>query len=478
MRRFRNAKIIATLGPATSSPAVLEKLFLAGADIFRLNFSHGSIEDHRARVDAIRAIEAKHGRPIAILMDLQGPKLRVGTFAKGPITLKAGQAFRLDMDKTPGDASRVGLPHKEVFAALAPKQDLLINDGKIRLRVVKCGLDFAETKVVTGGEISDRKGLNVPDAELPLAAMTPKDKIDLQNGLKLGVDWIGLSFVQRPKDIEDVRKIVKGRAGICAKLEKPAAIAHLDAIIKLADAVMVARGDLGVEMLPEEVPILQRRIVRACHKAGTPVVVATQMLESMISSPAPTRAEASDVATAVYDGADAVMLSAETAIGEYPILAVEMMHRIIKQVEADPLSRRFIDADRPEPEPDSSDAISAAARQSAQTLSASAIVTYTTSGTTSMRAARERPTVPILGLTSLMSTARKLALVWGVHPVHTADVRNFATMVEKAARIAAAEGFAKNGQRLIVTAGVPFGTPGGTNVLRIVKVGGSRFEKD
>ncbi|MFN4284071.1 MAG: pyruvate kinase [Alphaproteobacteria bacterium] len=478
MRRFRSAKIIATLGPATSSPEVLEKLFLAGADIFRLNFSHGSIEDHRARVDAIRAIEAKHGRPIAILMDLQGPKLRVATFAKGPVMLKAGQSFRLDMDKTPGDVTRVGLPHKEVFAALAPKQDLLINDGKIRLRVVKCGKDFAETKVITGGEISDRKGLNVPDAVLPLAAMTPKDKIDLQNGLKLGVDWVGLSFVQRPKDIEDVRKIVKGRAGICAKLEKPAAIAHLDAIIKLADAVMVARGDLGVEMLPEEVPILQRRIVRACHKAGTPVVVATQMLESMISSPAPTRAEASDVATAVYDGADAVMLSAETAVGEYPILAVEMMHRIIKQVEADPLSRRFIDADRPAPEPDSSDAISAAARQSAQTLSASAIVTYTTSGTTSMRAARERPTVPILGLTSLMSTARKLALVWGVHPVHTADVRNFATMVEKAARIALSEGFAKNGQRLIVTAGVPFGTPGGTNVLRIVKVGGTRFEKD
>jgi len=478
MRRFRSAKIIATLGPATSSPAVLEKLYLAGTDIFRLNFSHGTIEDHRARVETIRAIEEKHGRPIAILMDLQGPKLRVGVFAKGPVMLKAGQSFRLDMDKTPGDASRVGLPHKEVFAALAPKQDLLINDGKIRLRVVKCGKDFAETKVITGGEISDRKGLNVPDAVLPLAAMTPKDKIDLQNGLELGVDWIGLSFVQRPKDIEDVRKIVKGRAGICAKLEKPAAIAHLDDIIKLADAVMVARGDLGVEMLPEEVPILQRRIVRACLKAGTPVVVATQMLESMISSPAPTRAEASDVATAIYDGADAVMLSAETAVGEYPILAVEMMHRIIKQVEADPLYRSFLNAGRPDPEPDSSDAISAAARQTAHTLSAAAIVTYTTSGTTSMRAARERPDVPILGLTSLVSTARKLALVWGVHPVQTADVRNFSTMVEKAARIAVSEGFAKDGQRLIVTAGVPFGTPGGTNVLRIVKVGGSRFEHE
>ncbi len=478
MRRQRSAKILATLGPASSTPPILEKLFLEGADIFRLNFSHGSPEDHKARVESIRAIERKYNRPIAILVDLQGPKLRIGTFKNGPIVLKPGQTFRLDMSHEPGDSARVGLPHKEVFAALQPKQELLLNDGNIRLRVVEHGPDHAVTKVVTGGELSDRKGLNVPGVVLPLAALTAKDRKDLQLALELGVDWIGLSFIQRAEDVAEARKLVKGRAALIAKLEKPSAIAHLDEIIGLSDAIMVARGDLGVELPPEEVPPVQKQILRACHRAGVPVVVATQMLESMIHAPAPTRAEASDVATAIYDGADAVMLSAETAMGEYPLQAVAMMDRIIKRVERDPFYRQMMDVNRPAPEANQPDAISAAAAQIAHTISAVAIVTYTTSGSTTIRAARERPVVPILGLTSRIETARRLCLVWGVHAVQTADVRTFSTMVEKASRIAAQERFARHGQTIVITAGVPFGTPGGTNVLRIATVDAHRRGED
>jgi pyruvate kinase len=478
MRRHRSAKILATLGPASSSPLILEKLFLEGADVFRLNFSHGSAEDHKARFEMIRSIERKHGRPIAILVDLQGPKLRIGTFKDGAIVLKPNQTFRLDMTDQPGDGTRVTVPHKEVFAALEPKQELLLNDGNIRLRVVESGPDFAVTKVITGGELSNRKGLNVPGAVLPLAALTAKDRKDLQLALELGADWIGLSFVQRPEDVAEARKLVKGRAAIISKLEKPSAIVYLDEIIRLSDAVMVARGDLGVELPTEDVPPVQKRIIRACHAAGTPVVVATQMLESMIHAPAPTRAEASDVATAVYDGADAVMLSAETAVGEYPLQAVAMMDRIIKRVEADPFYRNMMIANQQTPEPTKADAVSAAAAQIAHTITAAAIVTYTTSGSTSIRAARERPDVPILGLTSRVETARKLCMVWGVHAVHTADVRTFSSMVEKAARIAAQERFARHGQDIVITAGVPFGHPGGTNVLRIATVDTHRRGED
>jgi pyruvate kinase len=478
MRRQRSAKILATLGPASSSPFILEKLFLGGADIFRLNFSHGSAEDHRGLFESIRAIERKYNRPIAILVDLQGPKLRIGTFKDGPIALKTGQTFRLDMSPEPGDTARVNLPHKEVFAALQPRQDVLLNDGNIRLRISECGADFATTKVITGGELSDRKGLNVPGVVLPLAALTAKDRKDLQLALELGADWIGLSFIQRPEDVVEARKLVKGRAGIISKLEKPAAIVHLDEIIKLSDAVMVARGDLGVELPTEDVPPVQKQIIRACHQAGTPVVVATQMLESMIHAPAPTRAEASDVATAIYDGADAVMLSAETAVGEFPQEAVAMMDRIIKRVEKDPFYRHLLNTNQLAPEATMADAVSAAAAQIAHTISAAAIVTYTTSGSTTIRAARERPEVPILCLTSRIETARRLSLVWGVHAVHTADVRSFSSMVEKAARIAAQEKFARHGQDIVITAGVPFGTPGGTNVLRIATVDKHRRSED
>jgi pyruvate kinase len=471
MRRQRSTKIVATLGPASSSPEKIEALFRAGVDVFRLNFSHGSHEDHRTRVQVIRSLEQKIGRPISILLDLQGPKLRVGTFRDGKVLLAAGAEFRLDLDPTPGDDKRAPLLHPEIFAAIEPGADLLLDDGRIRLHVKDSGADFCRCEVVTGGVLSDRKGVNVPGVVLPLSPLTDKDRRDLAFGLELGVDWVALSFVQRPDDISEGRRLIAGRAALLAKLEKPAAIERLEEIVQLCDAIMVARGDLGVEMPPEDVPALQKRILRSCRSEGKPVIVATQMLDSMVNAPAPTRAEASDVATAVYDGADAVMLSAETASGNYPVEAVTMMNRIIRRTEQDPLYRRLMDADHAEPEATSADAITAAARQIAHTIKAATIVTYTTSGSTTLRAARERPEVPILCLTQRLATARRLSLCWGVHSVVTEDINNFQDMVAKAVTVARQEEFAKPGDRLVVTAGVPFGTPGATNILRIAWVG-------
>jgi pyruvate kinase len=468
MRRQRKAKIVATLGPASTTRKQIEALFKAGADIFRLNLSHGTHEDHKARYDIIREIEDKLDRPIGVLVDLQGPKLRVGTFKEGGVDLKAGQSFRFDLDsKKPGDEKRAPLPHPEILEAVEPGSNLLLDDGKIRVVVKKEGKDCIDCEVVTGGRLTDRKGVNIPDAVLKMSPLTKKDREDLTFGLDLGADWIALSFVQRPEDIAEARRLIAGRSRILAKLEKPAAIEHLQEIIELSDAVMVARGDLGVELPAEVVPGLQKRIIVASRRAGKPVVVATQMLESMVGSPTPTRAEASDVATAIYDGADAVMLSAESASGKYPLEAVSIMNRIIEQTERDPSYRRIIDAQHSDPEATGNDAISAAAAQVARTLTASAIVTYTTSGSTALRVARERPDAPILCLTQDLATARRLALLWGAHCVHTADIRTFGEMVEKATRVALKQEFAKKGERLVITAGVPFGRPGSTNTLRV-----------
>jgi len=470
MRRSRFTKIVATLGPASSSPERLRALFEAGADVFRLNFSHGTQDDHKQRVDLLRAMEKHYKHPIAILMDLQGPKLRLGALAKGPMELKKGQKLRLDLDPAPGTTARVPLPHPEIFKAAKPDGLLLIDDGKVRLRITAHTDDTIDTEVEVAGPISDRKGVNLPNLVVPLSPMTPKDRKDLDYGLSLGVDWVALSFVQHAHDIAELKKLVAGRAAVMAKLEKPAAIDHLDEIIEQSDGIMVARGDLGVEMPPEAVPPLQKRILAACRVLGRPAIVATQMLESMIHSPTPTRAEASDVATAVYDGTDAVMLSAESASGDYPIEAVTIMDRIIRGAEGDPLYRRLMDASRREPEATTADAISAAARQCAHTLSAAAIVTYTNTGSTTLRAARERPDVGILCLTPNLNTARRMTLAWGVHPVHAEDAHSFADMVQRAVRIARQQQVAQAGQRLVITAGVPFGTPGATNILRIAYV--------
>lgn len=470
MRRNRCAKIVATLGPASSTLERIRALAQAGADVFRFNFSHGTHADHAARFEIVRAAERERGRPIGVIADLQGPKLRVGTFAEGRVRLDAGARFRLDLDPSPGDASRAPLPHPEIFEALRAGADLLLDDGKIRLTVERCGKDFADTVVVAGGPLSDRKGVNVPNVVLPISALTDKDRADLNFALELGVDWIALSFVQRPEDVAEARRLIAGRAAVMAKIEKPQAIDRLDEIIDLADGIMVARGDLGVEMPPEVVPGLQKKIVRAARAAGKPVIVATQMLESMIQSPSPTRAEASDVATAVFDGADALMLSAESASGEYPVEAVTMMDRIIASVERDPLYRTYLDAYHAEAQKTTADAITLAAGLVAHTMQAVAIVTYTTSGATAIRASRERPDRPILGLITRMVTARKLALAWGVHPVFTEDAHTLDEMVDKARRAAVAEGFAEPGNCIVITAGLPFGTPGATNLLRIAWV--------
>ena len=471
MRRLRHAKIVATLGPASSDLATIRALFDAGADVFRLNFSHGTHAQHQERLELIRRVELETGRPIGVLLDLQGPKLRVGSFAAGPIRLEAGAAFRLDLDPAPGDERRVSLPHPEIFAALKPDTDLLIDDGKIRLRVEACGTDFAATRVIAGGALSERKGVNVPDVLLPISALTDKDRRDLDFGLTLGVDWVALSFVQRPEDMQELREIVQGRAGVMAKLEKPAAIESLAAVVALCDAVMVARGDLGVELPAEQVPRIQKRIVRECRRAGKPVIVATQMLESMTQSPVPTRAEASDVATAVYDGADAVMLSAESASGHYPIEAVATMDRIITEVERDPHYRDVLDASLDARDPTVADAICASLRQVAALLPVVAMVTYTRSGWTSLRAARERPKAPVLSLTPNRDIARRLALAWGVHTVHlNGDVKNVDEMVSTGRSTTQAEGYGRAGDAIVIAAGMPFGKAGTTNLLHVAQL--------
>ena len=470
MRHQCKAKIVATLGPASSDEKTIRALFDAGADVFRLNFSHSTHDDHRARYEAIRKVERDSGRPIGVLMDLQGPKLRVGDIVGGEAMLEAGAEFRLDLDGAEGNAARAPLPHPEIFEALSPDATVLLDDGKLSLRVIESGPDFARTEVVTGGPIRNHKGVNLPGVVMNISPLTEKDRRDLRFGLDLGADWVALSFVQRPEDIAEARRLVAGRARIMAKIEKPAALQQLPRLIEAADGFMVARGDLGVELAPEEVPGRQKEIIRACRLAGKPVVVATQMLESMVNAPAPTRAEASDVATAVYDGADAVMLSAESAVGAYPVEAVTIMDRIIAQTENDGFYRPIIEALHPEPEKTAPDAISAAAAQVTATISGAAIVSYTTSGSTALRASRERPPVPILVLTSKLSTARQLSVLWGTHCVHTADVRDFQEMVDKACRIAKEELLTRSGDRLVITAGVPFGTPGATNVLRIAWV--------
>ena len=469
IRRRRRTKIVATLGPASSTPEILARLFQAGADVFRLNFSHGTHADHAARIAMIRALEAKSGHPIGILADVQGPKLRVGNFSAGRVQLKTGQKFRLDLDPTPGDLDRVTLPHPEIITAAEVGTTLLLDDGKLRLRVTRKLKDALETEVTVGGPLSDHKGVNVPDVALPIPALTAKDRDDLAFALEHGVNFIGLSFVQRPEDVLEAKEIAAGRAWIVTKMEKPQAVENLDAILDVTDAVMVARGDLGVELPPEEVPLVQKRLIRAARQRGKPVIVATQMLESMITAPAPTRAEASDVATAVFDGADAVMLSAETAAGQFPYEAVNMMDRIVARVEQDPGWRAIIDASRPEPEHHTADAIAAAARQVAHTVEASVICAFTVSGFSALRAARERPEAPVLGLTPSLDTARRLALAWGVHAVEATETRTLTDTVTHAANVARRLGFAPPGSEVVVIAGQP-GVPGTTNALRVVHV--------
>ena len=475
--RARKVKILATLGPASSSPEMIRKLMLGGADAFRINMSHGDQQTKAALVKAIRALEQEFRRPTTILFDLQGPKLRVGHFEGGATQLKTGEQFIFDRRASTGDAHRVELPHPELFEAVKPGTNILIDDGKVRLKVLESGDDQIVTQVQVGGRVSDNKGVNVPDVVVPIPALTDKDRSDLQFALEQNADWIALSFVQRTEDVAEARSLIGDRAALLAKIEKPAAIDRLNDIIALSDAVMVARGDLGVELPPEQVPPLQNRIVATARQYGKPVVVATQMLESMITSPTPTRAEVSDVATAIYDGADAVMLSAESAAGQYPCEAVHMMDRIAISVERDPSYTARIHFTQTKLEPTTADALAGSARQIASTVSATAMVCYSSSGATARRIARERPPVPLLAMSASLTTARRLGLLWGVHAVQTRDVSSFEEMVEKGKRMALRHRIAKGGERIVLMAGIPFGTAGSTNVLHVVRLAGDELER-
>lgn len=467
MKRDRRVKVVATLGPKSNTSKVITSLFNAGADVFRINMSHTPQDELKRLHGVIRKVEAKVGRPIAIMVDLQGPKFRIGTFKDKAIELRHGEKFSLDTKDKHGDKTRVHLPHPEIFEGVSKGDRLLLNDGRQELLVDAVSKTTISTKVVHGGELSDRKGVSLPDTLLPVTPLTPKDRSDLEFALNLDVDWIALSFVQRPDDIAECRKLTAGKAAIMSKIEKPQALNNLDEIIEQSDGIMVARGDLGVELPIEQVPGLQKRMTRAARRTGTPVVVATQMLESMIEAPVPTRAEVSDVSTAVFEGADAIMLSAESAMGAYPDRAVAMMDKIAREVEQDPNYTAIIHAQRTTPEPTTADAISAAARSAAETLNLAAIVCYTSTGSTGFRAARERPETPIIALTPIPATGRKLALVWGIHCVLTADARDQDDMVDRAARISIEEGFAAANERIAIMAGLPLGTPGATNMLRI-----------
>jgi len=470
MRRERRARIVATLGPASSSPEMIRKLFDAGVDVFRLNFSHGSHADHRERYEVIRSIEKEVNHPIAILQDLQGPKIRLGMVNGGRMMLEKGEIVRFVLAKETSEAHTLPLPHKEIFDAVMPKHHLLIDDGKVRLQVERLTDTAIEARVINGGPVTDRKGVNLPDTVLDLSPITEKDREDLAFGLELGVDWVAFSFVQRPADLIEAHGLVGGRAGVLAKIEKPSALASMDELVRLADAIMVARGDLGVEIPPEDVPGAQKDLVRACRMAGKPVIIATQMLESMISSPTPTRAEASDVATAIYDGADAVMLSAESASGQYPLEAVEIMDHIIMHTERHHSYPPLIHALHPPVEPHPQHLIAAAAADVATSIGAAGVVAFTQSGTSAIRIARQRPSVPILTITPSLATARRLALLWGTQEVQSTGGGSYDEMVAQAIFHARECGFAKPGDTIVIVSGIPFGTQGSTNNLRIATV--------
>lgn len=468
--RKRQTKIVATLGPASGNPEMMEKLFVAGVDVFRMNFSHGTHEAHRKNLETARALEKEFGRPIAMLADLQGPKNRIGKFKNDRIEVSEGDKIRFDLDETPGDETRVCLPHPEVIAAMKPGSEILLDDGKVRAKILEQGKDYLLAEIMAGSKLSNNKGFNIPGVIIPMQALTDKDRVDLDAALDMGADWIAQSFVQTAADVAETKQIIAGRAALMAKIEKPSALEYFTEILAHCDGIMLARGDLGVEIPPEEVPSVQKRIVRQTRDAGKPIIVATQMLESMIDNPRPTRAEASDVATAVYDGTDAVMLSAETAAGQYPVESVAIMDRICQSTETDETYLGIIRSNHPQTEMDASDSITVAAATVARDIGAVCIANYTTSGSTTLRTARQRPEVPILSLSQNLSTTRKLTLSYGVHPVHMPEISSFAETVEWATKLAKENNLAKKGERIVLTAGVPFGQSGSTNVLRIATV--------
>jgi len=470
MKRIRRAKILSTLGPSSSSLEIIERLFIEGTDVFRLNFSHGSIEEHRNNLDKIRNLEKKYDYPICILADLQGPKLRIGGFKKKKEKLKLGQKFNLDLSNELGDSLRVNFPHPDIYEILTPNSKILIDDGRIKMQVLEQHKEYLVTELLNEGIISDNKGVNIPDTVLPISSITSKDKSDVSKALDMGVDWVALSFVQSAESVMELKKIVNEKAFIMAKIEKPSAVKSIKQILDVVDGIMIARGDLGVELPPERVPAIQKNIIQQCREAGKPVIVATQMLESMINNNTPTRAEASDVANAIYDGADAVMLSAESAIGKYPIESVVMMNNIIQSVEND--SKNYNESIQMQNKHDKSttDAITNAAYTICENAQAKAIVTFSVSGRTTLRMSRERAPVRVVGISPNLNTARKLQIAWGVHSCFGEDAQNTKQMVANACRIVKKADLGEPGDAIVITAGVPFGNAGSTNLLRIAKI--------
>ena len=415
-------KIVATVGPASESAEGVASLAAAGVDVFRLNFSHGSHEEQGKRVAHIRALEKKIGRPMGIIADLQGPKLRVGEFvSEDKALVDAGNQFLFYLEERLGDENGVSLVHPEIFKIAKVGMDILVDDGRLRFRVTAVQDTVLETTVITGGVIKRRKGVNVPMIELPISAITKKDKEDLAFSLSQGVDWIALSFVQRPEDVRQAKELIKGRAGIVAKIEKPSALACIKDIISEVDVIMIARGDLGVEIPPEEVPSEQKRLIALCRQAGKPVIVATHMLDSMVDSPYPTRAEVSDVANAVYDGADAVMLSAETTVGKYPAESVAMMRRIIRRTVTD--ASFFDSVHRLEIVGSQCPADSAAvvAYEHAKKDGVRAVAASLAAKDWAMCYSRRRYGLPLFGVTADERLARRLALFWGVTAVYASN---------------------------------------------------------
>ena len=475
MKRNRKAKILATLGPASSSLDTIDKLFTSGCDVFRLNFSHGTIEDHRKNYNYIRTLEKKYNHATCILADLQGPKLRVGNFINDKVKLTKGQSFNLDLDSTIGNEKRVNFPHEEIYEILTINSEILIDDGKIKLQIIKQSKNVLTAEVLNDGIISNNKGVNIPGVILPISSLTNKDKADLNKALEMGVDWVALSFVQKEEDIQELKKIIGNKASIMAKIEKPSAVKNIDSIIEISDGIMIARGDLGVELPTERVPVIQKNIINRCRDYGKPVVVATQMLESMVSNHTPTRAEASDVANAIYDGTDAVMLSVESAKGNYPIESVRIMNRIIESVENDKnnfdLEQQHMESSKKNNLISTTDAITSAAYTIARNAEAKAIVTFSVSGKTTLRMAKERAPVLVIGLSPNINTARKTQLIWGVYSSHTKqDAKNTTEMVSIACNTIKEKKLANSGDSIVITAGVPFGNAGSTNLLRIAKI--------
>lgn len=469
MLRKRRTKILATVGPASASPHMLKKLFKAGVDTFRLSFSHGKKSDHAEVIKRIRALELETGIPIGILQDLQGPKIRLGDLNNGEIEINPGDVLSFSPVKSCGNDDLIPLPHPEIFLALKEGDRIFIDDGRISMRAIKINSSILQAEVIEGKLLKSRKGVNLPDCVLDLPVLTEKDHSDLKFGLENDVDWVALSFVQRASDMMEISKIVAGRAGIVAKIEKPTALDDIVGIVEHSDAIMIARGDLGVEILPESVPAYQKEIIALCRSEAKPVIVATQMLESMTDVPAPTRAEASDVATAVYDGADAVMLSAESATGKFPVEAVTVMDRIIHSTEHHEYYERQINVSKREPK-SSADVIADTGASLACLLQSRCIVAYSRSGVTARRVSARRPALQLFVLTKEAKVSRQMALIWGARSVLEKNVGDYETMVSTARDNSMRLMDVKSGN-IVVLAGVPFGKSGNTNNIRVAKLG-------